>query len=131
MKGRILIIDDEEPIRMFLSDVFERDGFDVALAANGREGLALALGGGFDVIVTDMVMPDLVGAEMIARLRTGGADTPLVAITGYSDGDANLASIKDFCVDCVVFKPFIAREIVAAVEQAIQTRLLKPMSGRC
>jgi DNA-binding NtrC family response regulator len=130
MKGQILIIDDEEAIRMFLSDVFIRAGYGVSLAKNGREGLEMARNGGFDVIVTDMVMPDMQGAEMIANLRRGGTDTPLVAMTGYSDGDARLDSVKDYCVDCVIFKPFIAREILGAVEQALQSRHLKPILGR-
>ena len=131
MKGQILIIDDEAPIRMFLTDVFEQDGYAVTAAANGREGLEKAQSGGFEAIVTDMVMPDMQGAEMIAQLRRSGSDTPLVAMTGYSDGDAELASVKDFCVDCVIFKPFIAREILGAVEQAVRSRLFKSMSGRC
>jgi DNA-binding NtrC family response regulator len=130
MKGQILIIDDEEAIRRFLSDVFIRAGYGVSLAKNGREGLEMARNGGFDVIVTDMVMPDMQGAEMIANLRRGGTDTPLVAMTGYSDGDARLDSVKDYCVDCVIFKPFIAREILGAVEQALQSRHLKPILGR-
>ena len=130
MKGQILIIGDEEAIRMFLSDVFIRAGYGVSLAKNGREGLEMARNGGFDVIVTDMVMPDMQGAEMIANLRRGGTDTPLVAMTGYSDGDARLDSVKDYCVDCVIFKPFIAREILGAVEQALQSRHLKPILGR-
>ena len=130
MKGQILIIDDEEAIRMFLSDVFIRAGYGVSLAKNGREGLEMARNGGFDVIVTDMVMPDMQGAEMIANLRRGGTDTPLVAMTGYSDGDARLDSVKDYCDDCVIFKPFIARDILGAVEQALQSRHLKPILGR-
>jgi DNA-binding NtrC family response regulator len=127
---KVLIIDDESSIRIFLKDVFERAGYTVVLAANGSEGLACARKERFDIIITDMVMPDLQGADMIAQLRTSGFDTPLVAMTGYSDGEANLAKAKDYCVDCVLYKPFVAEEVIAAVERVLQNRKLRPMSGR-
>ena len=130
MNKRILIIDDEHAIRMFLKDVFIRSGCTVTTASNGVDGLLLARGNGFDAIVTDMVMPDMEGVEMVGKLRTGGTDTPIVAITGYPDGGARLGELKDFCVDSVIYKPFLAREVLAAVEQAITNRKMTPMCGR-
>lgn len=129
MNRRILVIDDESSIRMFLRDVFESKGCTVSVTSNGRDGLKLAKAQKFDVIITDMVMPDLGGAELIAELRKGGMDTPIIAITGYSDGEANLAVAKDYKVDCVVYKPFIAKELCDAVELVIKNRRREPAEG--
>jgi DNA-binding NtrC family response regulator len=122
---KILIIDDEEAIRIFLADVFESNGYRVCVASNGAEGLALADQERFDAIVTDMVMPDMHGAEIISRLRRGGSDTPIVVITGYSEGEAILEAAREFFIDRVIFKPFAAGEICKAVEDAVQERKSK------
>jgi DNA-binding NtrC family response regulator len=122
-RSKVLIIDDDEAIRIFLQSVFERDGYNVFLATNGAEGLSLAWQNSFDLIVTDMVMPDLGGAEIVARLRKSGCDVPIVVITGYADGDANLQDIKEYRVDCVLYKPFAAHEVTEAVSRIMDGRL--------
>jgi DNA-binding NtrC family response regulator len=129
MKKRILIIDDESAIRLYLEEIFEQEGYDAVTVSNSRDGLEYARGGGFYAIVTDMVMPGMQGVEMIAALRRGGSDTPIVVMTGYSNGDARLQELQDYCVDCVVYKPFRAHEVVIAVEQAVQSRRLKSMAS--
>jgi len=129
MNRRLLVIDDESSIRMFLRDVFESKGCTVTVAPSGTDGLRFAKAEKYDVIITDMVMPDLGGAELIAELRKGGMDTPIIAITGYSDGEANLAVAKDYKVDCVVYKPFIAKELIDAVEQVLKARRIEPAQG--
>ncbi|HSH95546.1 MAG TPA: response regulator, partial [Roseimicrobium sp.] len=60
---RILLIDDDEPFRTVLKVSMEQMGHDVVEAKDGREGVALYAGGGFDVVVTDLIMPDKEGIE--------------------------------------------------------------------
>jgi CheY-like chemotaxis protein len=129
MNRRLLVIDDESSIRMFVRSIFENKGCSITVAASGRDGLRFAKTDKYDVIITDMVMPDMGGAELIAELRKGGMDTPIIAITGYSDGEANLDFAKNYKVDCVVYKPFIAKELCDAVDQVIKNRLIEPAKG--
>lgn len=129
MNRRLLVIDDESSIRMFLRDIFESKGCAITVASSGRDGLKFAKAEKYDVIITDMVMPDFGGAELIAELRKSGSDTPIIAITGYSDGEACLGVAKDYKVDCVVYKPFIANELCEAVEQVIKNRRSEPAKG--
>jgi DNA-binding response OmpR family regulator len=119
MNQRLLVIDDESSIRMFLRDIFESKGCFLTVASSGRDGLRFAGAEKYDVIITDMVMPDFGGADLIAELRKNGNDTPIIAITGYSDIEAKLDVAKACNVDCVVYKPFIAKEIINAVEMAL------------
>jgi len=129
MNKKLLIIDDESTFRMFLRDIFESRGCSITTASNGQEGLQYAREDKFDVIITDMVMPETTGTELIAELRKGGNDTPIIAITGHSDGEAGLALAKEYKVDCVVYKPFFAKELYDAVDAAINNRKLEPVQG--
>ena len=119
-KRRALIVDDQEAYRIFLRDIFERNSYNVLTASGGTQALELAGMNTFDIIVTDMVMPDMEGREFIARLRAGGSKVPIVAITGYLDGHACLEAVDKYQVSGVIYKPFAANEVSAVVEQVMQ-----------
>ena len=84
MKGRLLVIDDEKAFCSFLRCVFNQAEYGVETARNGTEGLERARMETFDLIITDMIMPGLSGAEFIARLRADGNEVPIIAITAYT-----------------------------------------------
>ena len=128
MKGKLLLIDDEKAFLKFLRCVFERDGYRVEAASTARAGLELAQKKHFDVIVTDMMMPDMDGADLVARLRAAGNEAPVVAITGFSASDINLETARRHRIDYLVYKPFSAIEILSAVERAMQTAVAAPPS---
>jgi CheY-like chemotaxis protein len=119
MKGRILIIDDDKEFCSFLACVFEQDGYAVETARNGNEGLAKARAAQFDLIITDMIMPELDGAELIARLRLDGNEVPIIGITAYSPSEAKLQAAEFFRVTTMINKPFSLAEIREAVETAL------------
>jgi CheY-like chemotaxis protein len=99
--------------------VFGNAGYHVETARNGREGLALARAGAFEAIITDMIMPELDGRGMIARLRADGNEVPIVAITAYTPYEINLDAADTQCIDQLIRKPFTAHQIRNAVEGAI------------
>jgi CheY-like chemotaxis protein len=81
--GRILLIEDDPRASVLIAAMMQRHGFEVALAASGYEALSAARAAEHDVILIDMDLPDMTGAELASRLRADPATarTPLVAIT--------------------------------------------------
>ncbi|MEW5928765.1 MAG: ATP-binding protein [Gemmatimonadota bacterium] len=118
---RVLVVDDEAPIRRSLARFLERRGHRVDEAADGREALALigdAAHARYDVILADLRMPGLSGDRLLAELRAGGtgAEERLVFITGDALGEAAAAGIAAAGVP-VVFKPFELEQVARAVER--------------
>lgn len=83
---RVLIVDDEEPARKFITRVLSDAGFQTKAAASGPEAIALAAGAGpFDLILTDLVMPGMSGDELIRKLRNQWPELKVLYLTGHSD----------------------------------------------
>jgi len=80
--GSILIIDDDAAVSRTLSLILTRAGYQVSCASTGRKGLALLAGGGFDLVLTDIIMPELDGIEAIRRIRTDHPSLRIIAMSG-------------------------------------------------
>jgi len=86
MKPRLLLVDDEPPIRMFAGRVLELAGYQVATAGDGPEALeTLAAGHEFDLFVLDVMMPQMRGDELAAAVRRRYPDAKVLYFTGFSD----------------------------------------------
>jgi two-component system cell cycle sensor histidine kinase/response regulator CckA len=84
--GRVLIVDDEEPVRRFVERVLHEAGYETSVAADGAEALEVASKlSGIDVLVTDVMMPNMLGDELARRLRQREPDLKVLYLTGYSD----------------------------------------------
>jgi CheY-like chemotaxis protein len=107
---RVLIVDDESSVRFLLRRVFEGAGYDVVEAHHGAAALARVADDYPDVVVTDMMMPVMGGAELIAHLRAdpGTASIPIVVVT------AELA-FASHVADAVLPKPLKVGELLEAV----------------
>ena len=82
----VLIVDDEEPVRKFVDRVLRDAGYQTTLAADGHEAIeAMQKLGGFNVVVTDVLMPQMTGDELARRLRQNEPDLKVLYLTGYSD----------------------------------------------
>ena len=110
---RILVVDDEPDLRYLLRRVFERAGYEVADSGNGVTALESVRGSPPDLVVTDMMMPVMGGAELIRRLRADPATAriPILAVTG----DVHLAN----GADAVLAKPWTSRPLLAAATALI------------
>src|SRR5438105_14088226 len=83
---RVLIVDDEEPVRQFVHRVLSEAGHQTALAVDGADALTVAAQQGpFDVLVTDLHMPNVRGDELARRLRQADPRMKVVYLTGFSD----------------------------------------------
>jgi CheY-like chemotaxis protein len=78
----VLIIEDDEFVMNMLKQTFERAGYDVGTASNGSEGLKLYHSKPFDVVITDLIMPEMEGIETISVLRKDNPDIRVIAISG-------------------------------------------------
>lgn len=111
----ILIVDDEPDWRFILRRFFENAGYDVAEAGNGAAALELARAVRPDLVVTDMMMPIMGGAELIEELRADSAalEIPIIAVSSDSHLGAG--------ADAVLSKPALADEVVAMAAKLLAT----------
>lgn len=118
---RIVVIDDEPGIRRTLEAVLTRAGYEVRLASNGSEGVALCRDSVPHLVITDLHMPQADGFEAIVALRALDPKLPIIAISG-GDETARLqllGSSELLGVVSSLKKPFTVREILDAVRAAI------------
>jgi len=116
---RILVVDDEEPIRRFVDRVLSGAGYRTTLAAGGADALAAAaLEDRFDLLLTDVMMPAMTGAELALRLRENDPDLKVLYVTGYSD--RLFAEKTSLChEEAFLEKPCSAVGLLQAVSLAI------------
>ena len=118
-KIRILIVEDEEPIRVGLMDVFLFHGFDVESAADGREGLAKSLSGTFDLILLDIMLPGVDGLEICDRVRAQDPEQPIIMLTAKGSDEDIIRGLK-LGADDYVAKPFSVAQLVARVQAVLR-----------
>src|SRR4051812_26014060 len=83
-RQRILVIEDDPTMRRVLKDNFEFSGFEVRVAADGRDGLRVALQAATDIILLDVMLPLLSGFDLCRRIRSAGLATPIILLTAKS-----------------------------------------------
>jgi len=119
-RRRILVVDDEESIQRLLTGVLEMDGHEVLVAKNGRDALAIVERGGIDLVITDMKMPIMGGAELYTNLRA--AKNPLAERVIFITGDTVAPDTRRFLQgveNAVLAKPFRLRDVREAVLAAL------------
>lgn len=116
--GTILAVDDEQNIRRLIRNEFTMEGYDVATAKNGEEGLALFQQKPFDVILLDIKLPKLNGLELLRKIKTISSSTEVIMITGYGDIQSAVNSLKLGARDYVT-KPFKLDELLSIVQKAV------------
>jgi two-component system OmpR family response regulator len=116
---RILVVDDEPSIVDAVATTLRYEGFDVDEARNGRQGLALAQEQPFDLIILDVMLPDIDGLEITRRLRQDGVRVPVLFLTAK---DAVEDKVNGLTVggDDYVTKPFSLAEVVARVRAILR-----------
>ena len=117
--ARVLVTDDEDNIRFLLDAALRHFGFDVVLAANGREALGAVADDKPDLIVLDVMLPDLDGFEVCRRLRADGIRVPVLFLTAR-DGTEEKVRGLTLGGDDYVTKPFSLEEVVARVRAILR-----------
>jgi DNA-binding response OmpR family regulator len=114
--SRILLIDDDEPLRRLLHTALSRAGFAVDTADDGNTGMMLFRALHPDLVVTDIKMPVMNGIETVREIRAVDSTAPIIAIAGeYAESGEYLAAARALGADDVLLKPFMPAELVAKV----------------
>jgi len=116
---RILVVDDEPAVRSSLERALRLDGYEVALATDGREALDALTGSPADAVVLDLLMPQLDGLEVCRRLRAAGDRTPVLMLTAR-DQVADRVSGLDAGADDYLVKPFALEELSARLRALLR-----------
>ena len=122
--GKILVIDDEEKIRDVLEYALKSEGYEVRCAGNGREGMKLLETEQFDLIVSDIIMPEMDGFELVRGLKKEAHATPVLIMSGGSarlSSEALLEMAQMFSARQTLKKPFLIDQFLSAVRDLIAT----------
>jgi PAS domain S-box-containing protein len=121
--GRILIAEDEDAVRALTSRVLRKAGYQVFEARHGVDALAQldAIEGGIDMLLTDVVMPEMGGPDLAERVRARAPDVPVLFMTGYTDDDVLRRGVSDHTVE-LLQKPFSPADLANAVRAALDRR---------
>jgi len=118
--SRILIVEDEAKIARFVELELTHEGYEVDKAADGREGVERALAGDYDLILLDILLPQLNGMEVLRRVRRE-KDTPVILLTARDAVMDKVAGL-DAGADDYITKPFAIEELLARIRVALKRR---------
>jgi putative nucleotidyltransferase with HDIG domain len=125
MPDRILVVDDEEPIREIVASMLGTAGYSCKEAGSGMEALALlASGEDFELMLSDLMMADLDGIGLLERTKEKYPDMPVVMVTAVHDISVALAAIRNGAYDYLL-KPFEREQLLNTVSRALENRRLK------
>jgi putative nucleotidyltransferase with HDIG domain len=119
--ARILVVDDEEPVRVMIGATLERQGHEVQFASSGREALAALEQSVFDLVLTDIVMKDGNGIVLLERIRSQQPQIPVVMVTAIHDIGVAIESMRRGAYDYLL-KPFERHHLITTVQRALDHR---------
>ncbi|HKY05433.1 MAG TPA: response regulator [Blastocatellia bacterium] len=111
---RILVIDDEPTVADALEIILSDEGYDVVVAATGRDGLEQVIAGSFDITITDLRLPDMTGHDVLARIMERDPASAVIIITAHSSPEVIEESIRLGAVE-VLPKPFFPNDVIKLI----------------
>jgi len=121
---RILVVDDEEAIREIVCSMLTNAGYQTAQAASGLRALDQINAANFELILSDLMMPEMDGIGLLERAKVIAPDTPIIMVTAVHDVSVALAAIRNGAYDYLL-KPFERDQLLAMVRRALEHRRLK------
>lgn len=121
---RVLVVDDEENLRLVLRTFLKRNGYEVEVAESGEDALPLIDGFGPDFVLTDVRMPRMGGMDLLSALRAKGNDATVIVMSAYGSHDLALEAMKAGAYD-YVSKPFKPEEVLLCLRKAEEREVLR------
>jgi DNA-binding response OmpR family regulator len=128
-KGIILVIEDDPAIREGVVDALDFDGYEVLQAGRGKAGMKMALRSTCDLVLLDLVLPEIHGLEILKELRKGRPTLPVIIMTAKGAEADRIKGLKLGADDYVV-KPFSVKELLARVEAVLRRSADRPLDIR-
>ncbi|MHB1193401.1 MAG: response regulator transcription factor [Longimicrobiales bacterium] len=123
--SRLLVVEDDAAILRGLGDNLRLEAHEVATAMDGESGLRMARGGGFDLVILDVMLPKLSGFDVCRRLREAGENVPILMLTARGEETDRVHGL-DLGADDYLTKPFSLRELQARVRALLRRRNPNP-----
>ena len=117
--GKILVVEDDESITLGLEMNLEAEGYEVTIAVDGEDGLARALGGSFDLVILDVMLPRKNGFEVVRTLRTRGETVPVIMLSARGEETDKVMGLELGAEDYIT-KPFGLAELLARVRAVLR-----------
>ena len=124
-KASVLCVDDERNILVSLRRLFRKDDYVIHLAESGAEGLEIIKSEKIDLIISDMRMPIMDGAEFLSRAKEIGPEIPSILLTGFSDQESTIRAINEGKISAYVSKPWEDNDIKLKVSSLLKIRFLE------
>ncbi|TFG66316.1 MAG: response regulator [Nitrospirales bacterium] len=122
MRSTIVVIDDEVDICSSLQERLTMDGYHVRAAPDGRKGLQLYHDHQVDLVITDVLMPEMDGLEVVRKIRRLSSTVPIIVMSGGGGRDLDfLVEAKEFGATRTISKPFRLEEVVAMVHDLLDS----------
>jgi DNA-binding NtrC family response regulator len=118
--SRILVVDDEEVVRELTVEVLKRSGYEPHGVPSAKDALVLLDQEPFDLVVSDVVMPEMTGVEFLYELRKSRPDLPVVLMTGGSKEPERATKAVELGACSLIYKPFTNTELTTAVSAALE-----------
>lgn len=123
---KILIVDDEPAMREGLADNLEFEGYETEMAANGKEGLDMIISRKYDLVVLDVMMPEMSGFDVCKELRKRNIAVPVILLTAKGEEIDKVLGLE-LGADDYITKPFSLRELIARIKAIL--RRAQPSTG--
>ncbi|NOZ57159.1 MAG: sigma-54-dependent Fis family transcriptional regulator, partial [Calditrichaeota bacterium] len=123
-QATVLVVDDEPLTRELITRFLKREGIASDVAASGREALQMLQQHGYDVVLTDIQMPDISGIELYRRAKAFSPETAFIMVTGFSDTDTAVQALKLGAFDYLL-KPLNLDELGLSVRKALEKRRME------
>ncbi len=124
MKPRILVVDDEESIREFLEIMLRKEGYEVTCAEDGQKALELAKKRTFDMVISDLQMPNMTGLELLKQVKAQYPDMTFMMITAFGTTETAVDAMKHGAYDYIL-KPFKIDEVRINIANALRSQNLE------
>lgn len=124
MKSRILVVDDEESIREFLEIMLRKEGYEVTCAEDGQKGLDILKKKSFDLVISDLQMPNMTGIELLRQVHDSYPDLLFMMITAFGTTETAVEAMKLGAYDYIT-KPFKIDEVRIVIANALRSRNLE------
>ena len=119
--SKILVVDDESVVRELSVEILRRGGYEPHGVPSAKHALELLDQESFDLVVSDVVMPEMTGVEFLYELRERRPELPVVLMTGGSKEPERTTNAVELGASGLLYKPFSHAELTAAVEKALET----------